>query len=152
MSFKFKIKDIKTFGKLGRNAARISKILSDLKGVNNEERAFLIVQTHLRVLIRHKADYKKLGLKGLTNIEFWAGTYGNDPGKDIWIKLLFPEGLAGERIDIEIKSSKKGMKKHRERYDTGVVLVNKNVSDLKVAKRIYNIIFEHIRRKRNSGS
>ena len=135
---------------------RARKILSDEKGRKNEQRAFEIVESCLRLLIREKADKGKLGLRGLTNIEFYAGRYNTDedlrrgwgePGKDIWLRLLFPVELRGEKIDLEVKSSKKGEKDRKRGYNTPVVIVNSNVSDSKAAKRMYNIIFEFIRAK-----
>jgi hypothetical protein len=135
---------------------RARKIISDLKGRADERRAFDIVETCLRTLIRKRAEEGKLGLKGLTNIEFYAGRYNTEenlknnrgePGKDIWIRLLFPLELRGEKIDIEAKSSKWGEKEHKKRYTTPVVIVNPKISDSKIAQRIYNIIFEFVRAK-----
>ena len=132
------------------------KILSDEKGRKDEQRAFDIVETCLRVLIREKADEGKLGLRGLTNIDFYAGRYNTEedlknsrgePGKDIWIKLLFPLELRGEKVDIEVKSSKTGQKEHKKRYNTSVVIVNSKIPDSKIAQRMYNIVFEFIRAK-----
>ena len=149
--FKKKVLQWKGFS---REAEKVSKILSDLKGRTNEERAFNIVQTTLRVFIRQKADKGKLKLKRITNIEFFAGRYNTDqdlkngrgePGKDFWIRLLFPEELRGEKIDIEVKSSKEYAVKHRKRYDTHVVIVNPKIPDNKIAERLYNIVFEIIR-------
>jgi len=135
---------------------RARKIISDLKGREDERRAFDIVETCLRTLIREKAEKGKLGLKGLTNIEFHAGRYNTEenlknnrgePGKDIWIRLLFPLELRGEKIDIEAKSSKRGQKEHKKRYATPVVIVNSKISDSKIAIRMYNILFEFVRAK-----
>ncbi|MFZ5559254.1 MAG: hypothetical protein ACOZAL_00450 [Patescibacteria group bacterium] len=138
------------------------KILSDWKGREDERRAFEIVETSLRILIREKVEKGKLGLKGLTNIEFHAGRYNTErdlknnkgePGKDIWIRLLFPAELRGEKIDIEVKSSKWWKREHRKKYDTPVVIVNSKIPDHKIAKRMYNVIFELVRAKlkENSG-
>jgi len=135
---------------------RARKIISDLKGRDDERRAFEIGETWLRTLIRERAEKHKLGLKGLTNIEFYTGRYNTEeelknnrgePGKDIWIRLLFPLELRGEKIDIEVKSSKKGQKEHKKRYATPVVIVNPKISDIKIATRMYNVLFEFIRAK-----
>lgn len=139
----FKIKRIK--GLLTRRSDAIKKILTDLQGLKHEELAYEIVEELLRILIREKAQRGKLGLRGLDNIEYRAGQYGNDPGRDIWIKLIYPEELRGLVIDIEVKSSKRYAKEHRKKYNTSVVIVPDNYKPTKVAKRIYNILFETIR-------
>lgn len=138
------------FGRFGLEAARISKILSEAKGKTSEERAFHIVENYLRILIREEiADWKsKFRLKKLENIEFSAGRYSNDPGKDIWIRILSPEDLRGEIIDFEIKSSKEGAEEHRKKHRTPVIIVKNKFSDQRIAQRIYNILREQIRIRR----
>jgi hypothetical protein len=140
------------FGKFGREAENISRILSEAKGKSNEERAFHIVENYLRILIREEVDgwKSKFRLKKLENIEFSAGRYDNDPGRDIWIKLLFPEDLRGERIDFEVKSSKTGVKEHKKKFSTPVVMVNEKIPDQKIARRIFNLLREQIRMRRKS--
>src|SRR4030042_5633792 len=131
----------KIFGRLGYEAKKISSILSDIKGENNEVRAFCIAENYLRIVIREEVDgwKSKLRLKKLENIEFSAGRYGNEPGKDIWLKILFPEDLRGEKVDIEVTSSKDGWREHRKKFSTSVVVVNNKISDEKIARRICNI-------------
>lgn len=151
-----RIRNIKwlKWGILGWEAARISKILSDAKGKTNEERAFHIIENYLRILIREEVEgwKSKIRLKKPENIEFCAGRYNNnEPGKDIWIKLLFPEDLRGEIIDFEVKSSKTGAKEHRKHFQNPVIVVNEKISDQKIAKKIYNILKEQIRIKRKGG-
>lgn len=138
------------FGKLGWSATKISKILSDAKGSRHEERTFQIVENYLRILIREEVDgwKSKFRLKKLENVEFSATRCNNDPGRDIQFKILYPEDLRGEIIDIEVKSSKEGAEKHRKKYKTPVIIIKDKFSDQKIARRIYNTIREQIRIKR----
>lgn len=142
----FKIKRIK--GLLTRRSDAIKRILTDLKGFGKEEFVFGVVERVLRIVIREKAEKGKLGLRGLTNIEFCAGRYAKgEPYRDIWIKIIYPEELQGLVIDIDIKSSEKYAKEHRGKSNTSVVIVSDKdkKKPMKIAMRIYHIIFERIR-------
>lgn len=148
---KFKIKRRKKFfPRLDKDAYRITEILSDKKGENNESRAFHIVENYLRVFIRKGFERKKRG----ENIEFSAVRCGNDKGRDIEITLLYPKDLRGEKIYLEIKSSKEGARRHRKRgrmqkiYRTEVIVVNKERSDKKIARSILAAIKREINRLR----
>lgn len=147
---KLKIKPRKFFHRFDRNIERISKILSDRKGEDNEQRAFHIVENYLRIFIRQKIKRSKKK----ENIEFSAQRYGNDPGRDICLTLLYPLDLMDNKINIEVKSSKEGIKEHREkgkrqlRYQTEVILVNKSRSDKQIARSVFAIIERKIKRLR----
>jgi len=147
---RFRIKDIKFFAKFGPDAARISKILSDTKGEDNEKRAFHVVENYLRIFIREKVEQSKKR----ENIEFSAQRCGTDPGRDIRLTLLYPLDVRGEKINIEVKSSEQGIKEHREkgkrqlRYRTEAVVVNKKRSDKKIARSIFALIEREIKRLR----
>ena len=151
----FKTKRVK--GLLTKESDKIKKILTDLKGFGREEFVFGIVERVLRILIREKAEKSKLGLKNLTNIEFCAGRYEKgEQGGDIWIKLLFPEELRGLTIDIEVKSSKRYAKEHKAKFKTPVIIVSDKDKErpMKVAMRIYHVVFERIRKEikeKNNG-
>jgi len=154
--------------KLGFSARQVERIISDDIGKRHEERALKIVENELRILIgieaerlRKKVLVEKKLLWGLfllrrfkeevnIDIRFIASRYGNDPGKDIRIEILHPEDLKGEVIDLEIKSSSKGVIEHKKRYKTPVILIKDNIANMTIAKKMLGKIRERIRQCRAS--
>lgn len=147
---KLKTKDRKFFAKFDWRADKISRILSDREGEDNEKRAFYIIENYLRVFIREGVERSKKR----ENIEFSVQRYGNDPGRDICLTFLYPSDIRGNEVDIEVKSSKRGVKEHREkgkrqlRYQTEVMLVNKDRSDKQIARSVFAILEREIKRLR----
>jgi len=154
--------------KLGFSADKIQKIFSDDIGKKHEERAFEIVEKELRELIgieaerlRKKVLVEKRLFWGLfllkrfkeevnIDIRFTASRYGNDPGRDIRIEILHPEDLKGEIIDLEIKSSLRGIVEHKKKHKTSVVLIKDNITNITIAKKMLGKIREQIRQYRAS--
>ncbi|MFH1308420.1 MAG: hypothetical protein ABIH51_00210 [Patescibacteria group bacterium] len=140
------IKDKKFFVP-GRESQKIHKIFSDDIGKQTENRALRIAEKELR------SCFKRIKY----TVNFCCEGENGDKlrGRDLEFIILSPfilrHILKNTKIYLEIKTSKAGARKHRQRaeenplYKTEVIIVRKRQEN-KVARSMYNAIKKEIRR------